>query len=55
MAVKPVVIALSRSGEPVAHRVAAHLDALVHGREGRVDRICLPLACLLWGFVPLVF
>jgi len=38
MAVKPVVIALSRSGEPVAHRVAAHLDALVHGREGRVDK-----------------
>ena len=38
MAVKPVVLALSRSGEPVAHRVAAVLGAPVHGREGRVDR-----------------
>ncbi len=36
MAVKPVVLALSRSGEPVAHRVAAALAAAVHGREGRV-------------------
>lgn len=35
---KPVVLALSRSGEPVAHRVAAALDADVHGREGRVDQ-----------------
>lgn len=33
-----VVLALSRSGEPVAHRVAAALGAQVHGREGRVDR-----------------
>lgn len=38
MAVKPVVLALSRSGETTAHRVAAVLDAPVHGREGRVDR-----------------
>lgn len=38
MALEPVVIALSRSGEPTAHRVAAHLGALVHGREGRVDK-----------------
>ncbi|MEJ6403436.1 precorrin-3B C(17)-methyltransferase [Yoonia sp. 2307UL14-13] len=38
MAVKPVVLALSRSGEPVAHRVAAVLTAAVHGREGRVDQ-----------------
>ena len=37
MAVKPVVLAISRSGEPVAHRVAAALGAAVHGREGRVD------------------
>lgn len=32
----PVVLALSRAGEPVAHRVAAALGAQVHGREGRV-------------------
>lgn len=38
MALKPVVLALSRSGEATAHRVAAVLDAQVHGREGRVDR-----------------
>jgi len=38
MAVKPVVLALSRSGEAVAHRVAALLDAPVHGRAGRVGR-----------------
>ena len=38
MALKPVVLALSRSGEPVAHRVAAVLGAQVHGREGRVDQ-----------------
>ena len=38
MAVKPVVLALSRSGEPTAHRVAHALDAQVHGREGRVDQ-----------------
>jgi len=34
----PVVLALSRSGEPVAHRIAAALGARVHGREGRVER-----------------
>jgi cobalt-precorrin 5A hydrolase/precorrin-3B C17-methyltransferase len=33
-----VVLALSRAGEPVAHRVAAALGAPVHGREGRVAR-----------------
>lgn len=33
---QPVVIALNSSGEPTAHRVAAALGALVHGREGRV-------------------
>ena len=38
MAVIPVVMALSRSGEPVAHRVAAALGAQVHGRQGRVDQ-----------------
>jgi cobalt-precorrin 5A hydrolase / precorrin-3B C17-methyltransferase len=36
--VNPVVMALSRSGEAVAHRVAAVLGAQVHGREGRVAR-----------------
>ncbi len=35
---KPVVVALSRSGETVAHKVASALGALVHGRKGRVDR-----------------
>lgn len=38
MAVNPVVVALSRSGQDVAHKVAALLDAPVHGREGRVDK-----------------
>jgi len=38
LALKPVVLALSRSGEATAHRVAAVLGAQVHGREGRVDR-----------------
>lgn len=36
MALTPVVVALSRSGEDLAHRIAKHLDAPVHGREGRV-------------------
>ena len=34
----PVVICLSRSGEPMAHRIAAALGAKVHGREGRVEK-----------------
>ncbi len=38
MAVKPVVLALSRSGEDTAHRVAGVLGAQVHGRKGRVER-----------------
>ncbi|MBU2358924.1 MAG: precorrin-3B C(17)-methyltransferase [Alphaproteobacteria bacterium] len=38
MAVDPVVLALSRSGEAVAHRVAGVLGCLVHGRRGRVER-----------------
>lgn len=38
MALNPVVLALSRSGEDVAHLVAEALGAQVHGREGRVER-----------------
>lgn len=38
MALKPVVLALSRSGEATAHKVASTLGAQVHGREGRVDQ-----------------
>ncbi|MEM6588023.1 MAG: precorrin-3B C(17)-methyltransferase [Pseudomonadota bacterium] len=38
MAVTPVVLALSRSGEATAHRVADHLGAQLHGREGRVEK-----------------
>ncbi|MEM9129351.1 MAG: precorrin-3B C(17)-methyltransferase [Pseudomonadota bacterium] len=38
MAVTPVVLALSRSGEPVAHKVAKALGAALHGRKDRVDR-----------------
>ncbi len=38
MAVAPVVMALSRSGEPVAHRVAKALGCQVHGRTDRVDQ-----------------
>ena len=38
MAVRPVVLALSRSGEKTAHRLAGALGAAVHGREGRVAR-----------------
>ena len=34
----PVVLALSRSGEATAHRVAQALGAQVHGRKGRVDQ-----------------
>ncbi len=36
MAMKPVVLALSRSGEKTAHRVAQVLGCHVHGRAGRV-------------------
>ena len=35
---KPVVMVLSRSGERVAHKIAALLGVQVHGREGRVDK-----------------
>jgi len=38
VAVTPVVLALSRSGEAVAHRLAKALSAQVHGRAGRVER-----------------
>ena len=38
MAVSPVVLAMSSSGEAMAHRVAALIGADVHGREGRVAR-----------------
>lgn len=38
MAVTPVIVALTRSGEAVAHRLSAALGAPVHGREGRVRR-----------------
>ncbi len=38
MAVAPVVLALSRSGEAVAQRIAAALGCAVHGRAGRVGR-----------------
>lgn len=37
MAVKPVVLALSRSGEPTAHAIARSLNCAIHGREGRVQ------------------
>ncbi len=35
---EPVILCLSRAGEPVAHRLAAALGAPVHGRAGRVAR-----------------
>ncbi len=38
MAVTPIVLALSKSGEPTAHKVAALLGAQVHGRQGRVTK-----------------
>ena len=38
MAVKPVVLALSASGEATARRVAGLIGAQLHGREGRVVR-----------------
>ena len=38
MALEPVVVALSRSGEATAHKVARALGAVVHGREARVEK-----------------
>ncbi|MBT8411545.1 MAG: bifunctional cobalt-precorrin 5A hydrolase/precorrin-3B C(17)-methyltransferase, partial [Octadecabacter sp.] len=32
----PIVLALSKSGEPIAHAIAKALGCAVHGREGRV-------------------
>lgn len=37
MAIKPVILALSKSGETTAHAIAKALDAPVHGRNGRVQ------------------
>lgn len=34
---KPIVLALSKSGEPTAHAIAVALGYAVHGREGRVE------------------
>ena len=36
MALTPVILALSKSGEPTAHAIAKVLGCAVHGREGRV-------------------
>ncbi|PVA06353.1 precorrin-3B C(17)-methyltransferase [Thalassorhabdomicrobium marinisediminis] len=38
MALTPVILALSKSGEATAHAIADALGCAVHGREGRVDR-----------------
>ncbi|MCF6444917.1 precorrin-3B C(17)-methyltransferase [Nereida sp. MMG025] len=38
MALTPVVLALSASGEATAHRIAAVIGAHVHGRENRVQK-----------------
>lgn len=38
MALNPIVLALSRSGEATAHKIAQALGLQVHGREERVDR-----------------
>lgn len=37
MAVKPVVLCLSRSGETMAHKLAQTLGVEMHGRQGRVE------------------
>ena len=37
MALTPIILALSKSGEPTAHAIAQALGFQVHGREGRVD------------------
>jgi len=37
VAVEPVVICLSRAGEPVARKIAAAMGVALHGRAGRVD------------------
>ncbi len=38
MAITPVILVLSRSGEPTAHAIASALNFPVHGRENRVDQ-----------------
>ncbi|MEM8958024.1 MAG: precorrin-3B C(17)-methyltransferase [Pseudomonadota bacterium] len=38
MDVKPVILCVNRSGEPVARRLAAALGAPLHGRAGRTDQ-----------------
>ncbi len=38
MAVNPVILCLSRSGEATAHKIAQSFGYAVHGREGRVDQ-----------------
>jgi len=38
LALEPVVVALSRSGEATARKVASALGAALHGREGRVEK-----------------
>ena len=38
MAITPVILVLSRSGEPTAHAIAKALNCPVHGRESRVDQ-----------------
>ncbi|MBU2992589.1 precorrin-3B C(17)-methyltransferase [Octadecabacter sp. 1_MG-2023] len=37
MALTPVVLALSKSGEPTAHAIAKAMNCAVHGREDRVE------------------
>ena len=37
MAVNPVILCLSRSGEATAHKIAKSFGYVVHGRKGRVD------------------
>ncbi|MEJ6510209.1 MAG: precorrin-3B C(17)-methyltransferase [Octadecabacter sp.] len=38
MALAPVILALSKSGEPTAQKIAQALGCAVHGREGRVEK-----------------
>ncbi|MFQ3183739.1 MAG: cobalt-precorrin 5A hydrolase/precorrin-3B C17-methyltransferase [Alteromonas macleodii] len=37
MALTPIILAMSKSGEPTAHAIAQVLGFQVHGRQGRVD------------------
>lgn len=38
MALIPIILALSKSGEPTAHKIAKAIGAQVHGRAGRVEQ-----------------